>query len=132
MKTKKMDHIGVAVKNIAQALPFYQKGLQLELKDTEEVSGMKVKVAKLSVGETTIELIEPLAGNENVAKFLSKRGEGIHHICFEVEDIDQATEELKSKGYQPIYEESQTGAGGKKVNFLKPKDTAGVLIELIM
>ncbi len=92
---------------------------------------MKVRVAKLNAGNTVIELIEPLPGNENVAKFIEKRGEGIHHLCFEVADIVQATDELKEKGYTPVYPEPQVGAGGHRVNFLNLKDTAGVLIELV-
>jgi methylmalonyl-CoA epimerase len=126
----KLNHIGIAVKSLKTSLLFYQQGLELN-PHIEEVPAMKVKVAKLTLANTILELIEPLAGEEAITKFLEKRGQGIHHICLEVDDIKQAMQNLQNKGYQPIYPEPKTGAGGHLVNFLAPKDTAGVLIEIL-
>ncbi|MFH1232093.1 MAG: methylmalonyl-CoA epimerase [Planctomycetota bacterium] len=144
----KLNHIGIVVKKIEDALPFYQKGLGLNPHVAErsgvpsltgsrqgttvgeEVPAMKVKTAKLSLENTVIELIEPMEGNETVSKFLQNRGEGVHHLCFEVEDIKKAMADLTTKGYKPLYPEPKMGAGGHLVNFLSPKDTSGVLIEI--
>lgn len=127
---KKIDHIGIAVKDINSALVFYQQGLKLE-SHIEEVPAMKVRVAKLPLGGSTLELIQPLAGEEAVTRFLEKKGEGIHHICMETDNVITLTKELMDKGYKPVYPEPRTGAGGHKVNFLSPKDTFGVLIEIL-
>ena len=125
----KLNHIGIGVKSIEKTLPFYQNGLGLTA-HIEEVPAMKVKTAKLSLTNTILELVEPLTGEEAVAKFLEKRGEGIHHICFGVEDIKATMKQLEAKGYKPLYTEPKIGAGGYLVNFLSPKDTSGVLIEI--
>lgn len=127
---QKIDHIGIAVKDINAALAFYQQGLKLA-PHIEEVPAMKVRVAKLPVGESTLELIQPLAGEEAVTKFLEKKGEGIHHICLKTDNVIALTKELMDKGYKPVYPEPRTGAGGHKVNFLSPRDTFGVLIEIL-
>lgn len=126
----KLNHIGIAAKNIENALPFYQKALRLTA-HIEDVATMKVKVAKLQTENMTLELVQPLEGEEPVSKFLEKRGEGIHHICFEVADIKTMMKHLEESGYKPLYPEPRTGAGGHLVNFLSPKDTAGVLIEIL-
>jgi methylmalonyl-CoA/ethylmalonyl-CoA epimerase len=125
----KLNHIGIAVKNIDNAISFYKNGLGLKAY-VEDVAAMKVRTAKMPAENVVIELIEPLPGEEAVTKFLEKRGEGIHHLCFEVKDIKSATLELINKGYKPIYNEPKIGAGGHLVNFLSPKDTGGVLIEI--
>ncbi|MEW6027557.1 MAG: methylmalonyl-CoA epimerase [Planctomycetota bacterium] len=125
----KLDHIGIAVKKIETALPFYQNGLGLE-EHIEEVPAMKVRTAKLPTANMVIELVEPLEGEQAVNKFLEKRGEGIHHLCFAVEDIKETMKQLEARGYKPLYPEPKTGAGGHLVNFLSPKDTSGVLIEI--
>lgn len=125
----KLNHIGIAVKKIENTLPFYEKGLGLS-PHVEEVPTMKVKTAKLHTENTVLELIEPLEGEQAVTKFLEKRGEGVHHLCFEVKDIKKAMAELTGKGYKPLYPEPKIGAGGHLVNFLSPKDTSGVLIEI--
>jgi methylmalonyl-CoA/ethylmalonyl-CoA epimerase len=125
----KLNHIGIAVKSIEKTLPFYQNGLGLTT-HIEEVPAMKVKTAKLSLTNTVLELVEPLAGEEAITKFMEKRGEGIHHICFGVEDIKEMMKQLEAKGYKPLYAEPKIGAGGHLVNFLSPKDTSGVLIEI--
>ncbi|MFA5795152.1 MAG: methylmalonyl-CoA epimerase [Candidatus Brocadiia bacterium] len=127
---QKIDHIGIAVKDINTALAFYQQGLNLN-PHIEEVPAMKVRVAKLAVGESTLELIQPLAGEEAVTKFLANKGEGIHHICLKTDNVMALTKELIDKGYKPVYPEPKVGAGGHKVNFLSPRDTFGVLIEIL-
>lgn len=129
-KILKLVHIGIAVRNIGQALKFYQQSLGLSLKGTESVAPMKVKIAKLDTGNTILELIEPLPGEVAVSKFIEKRGEGIQHLCFAVDDIETATKELIDHGYKPVFPEARIGAGDHLVNFLNPKDTFGVLIEL--
>jgi len=126
----KLNHIGIAVRNIETALPFYQKGFNLQVY-LEEVPAMKVRTAKLTVDNTVLELVQPLEGEQAVSKFLEKRGEGIHHLCFEVADIKQMMVQLEATGYKPLYPEPKTGAGGHLVNFLSPKDTSGVLIEIL-
>jgi len=125
----KLDHIGIAVKRIENALPFYQNGLGLT-PHIEEVLAMKVRTAKLPTANIVIELVEPLEGEQTVSKFLEKRGQGIHHLCFEVGNIRETMKQLEAKGYKPLYPEPKTGAGGHLVNFLAPKDTSGVLIEI--
>ncbi|MDI6733527.1 MAG: methylmalonyl-CoA epimerase [Planctomycetota bacterium] len=125
----KLNHIGIAVKNIESALPFYQNALGLTA-HIEDVVAMKVRVAKLQTDNMTLELVQPLEDEQPVSKFLEKRGEGIHHICFEVADIKAMMSHLESSGYKPLYPEPRIGAGGHLVNFLSPKDTAGVLIEI--
>lgn len=125
----KLAHIGIAVKNIESALPFYQNGLGISA-HTEEVPAMKVRIAKLALDNTVLELVQPLEGEEAVTRFLDKRGEGIHHICLGVEDIKETMKHLEAKGYKPLYAEPKIGAGGHLVNFLSPKDTSGVLIEI--
>jgi methylmalonyl-CoA/ethylmalonyl-CoA epimerase len=130
IQTLKLAHIGIAVRSIDQALKFYKDSLGLTLKGIEEVAAMKVKTAKLDTGNTILELIEPLPGEEAVTKFIEKRGEGIQHLCFGVTDIKSATQQLIAQGYKPVYPEPRLGAGGYLVNFLSPKDTFGVLIEL--
>lgn len=130
MDAERVDHIGIAVRDLEKALSFWRDRLGLPIEGVEDVPEMKVRVAKLRVGETRIELLCPLAGEEAVTRFLEKRGEGIHHVCLAVPDADAATAELKGKGVTPVYEAARTGAGGHRVNFLPPKETGGVLIEV--
>lgn len=125
----KLDHIGIAIKKIENALPFYQNGLGL-VPYIEEVPAMKVRTAKLPTVNMVIELVEPLAGEEAMTKFIEKRGEGIHHLCFAVGNIKETMKQLQQKGFKPIYPEPKVGAGGHLINFLSPKDTSGVLIEI--
>ncbi|MBM7577516.1 methylmalonyl-CoA epimerase [Jeotgalibacillus terrae] len=127
---KKTDHIGVAVKSIEEALPFYTNMLALTLLKQETVDSQGVKVAFLDAGNIKIELLEPLNSDSPIAAFINKRGEGIHHVAFGVSDIDQRMEELKSKGLKFTSEGSKTGAGGAQVAFLHPKQAHGVLYEL--
>lgn len=127
---KKVDHIGIAVKNLEETLKFYQEVLGLELDGIEIVEEQKVKVAFLPIGDTEIELLESTDKEGPIAKYIEKRGEGIQHIAFRVDDIEKAIEEMKNKGIRMIDEKPRYGAGGAKIAFLHPKSTYGVLIEL--
>ncbi len=127
----KVNHIGIAVKDIEKSLEIYRDLLGLELEGKQEVEAQNVITAFFPVGETHIELVQPTEGNVGVAKFLEKRGEGIHHICFEVDDIEAALRDLKTRGARLIDEEPREIENGKKkVAFLHPKSTGGVLFEL--
>ena len=129
MTAYKIDHLGVAVESIDEALGIY-RALGLAETKREEVPGQKVVAAFLPVGESRIELLQPTAGDSPVAKFLAKRGGGIHHVCFSVEDIDAALEDLSRKGFRLIHREAVPGADGKRIAFLHPEAGHGVLIEL--
>jgi len=127
---KKIDHIGIAVSNLDEAIELYKK-LGFEVKEVEEVAEQKVKVAMLPVGESKIELLEATSKDSAIAKFIEKRGEGIHHIAINVEDIEKALENAKNEGLKLIDEKPRVGAGGKKVAFVHPKSTKGVLLEFV-
>ena len=129
MTAYKIDHLGVAVESIDEALGIY-RALGLAETMREEVPGQKVVAAFLPVGESRIELLQPTAGDSPVAKFLAKRGGGIHHVCLSVEDIDAALEDLSRKGFRLIHREAVPGADGKRIAFLHPEAGGGVLIEL--
>ncbi len=126
----KLHHIGIAVKNISEKLKIWHDVLGLEVKCIEEVREQKVKVALLPLGGMNIELLEPLGEESPVYRFIEKRGEGIHHLCFEVDDIDNMLAEMRNKGLKLIDEVPRMGAGGRKIAFVHPKDVGGVLIEL--
>jgi len=128
-----MDHVGVAVKNLDEAIGVYRDILGFKLLGVHVLTERKVRVAFLSTGgETQIELLEPLGSESPVAKFLESRGEGIHHIAVKVDDIEKALEELKKKGVMLVDEKPRAGAEGKKIAFVHPKSTKGVLLELVM
>ena len=127
---RKLDHIGIAVRSIDEALGVYRALGLVEAGHREEVSSQGVRTAFLPVGETRLELLEPLSEDSPVAKFLSRRGPGIHHLCFAVADIDAALEDLATRGYRLIHSRSVPGAGGRRVAFLHPEAGHGVLIEL--
>ncbi len=126
----RIDHIGIAVQNIQEALTFYQDALGVKLERVESEEGGRTDVAFLPVGGSDVELVEPKDTDSGLAKYLAKRGEGIHHICFEVDDIDAALARLKAHGAQLIDETQRTNARGQKYAFVHPKSTHGVLIEL--
>jgi methylmalonyl-CoA epimerase len=126
----KIDHIGVVVQDIRQALEAYESALGLPLRETREVPDQKVQVAFLPVGESNIELVQPLTEDTGIARFLEKRGEGIHHICLEVEDIEATLARLREHGVPLIDETPRRGAHGR-VAFVHPKGMHGVLIELL-
>ncbi len=127
---KKINHIGIAVKNLNDALSVFQDTLGMACIGIEEVKDQKVRTACFSVGESKIELLESTSPEGNIARFIEKRGEGIHHIAFEVDDLEAVLEGLKGKGIQLIDQEPRIGAGGIRIAFLHPKSTNGVLIEL--
>lgn len=127
---KKVDHVGVAVNNLEEALKFYTDMLGLTLEGVEVVEDQKVKVAFLPVGDSEIELLESTDPEGPIAKYIEKKGEGIQHIAFRVDDIEKALEEMKRKGVRLIDEKPRYGAGGAKIAFLHPKSTHGVLVEL--
>jgi len=126
----KIDHIGIAVRDIEQALQVYQVALGLPVKDVVDVPDQQVRVAFLPLGESNIELVQPTTDDSGTAKFIEKRGEGIHHICVQVDDIKAALAQLKANGVPLIDEEPRVGAHGR-VAFVHPKGTHGVLMELV-
>lgn len=126
----KVDHIGIAVKDLDETLNFYEEVLGIECVGTEVVEDQKVKTAFLPVGDTEIELLESTDENGPIAKFIQKRSQGMQHIAYRVDNIEKALEELKEKGIRLIDEKPRYGAGGAKIAFLHPKSTFGVLIEL--
>jgi methylmalonyl-CoA/ethylmalonyl-CoA epimerase len=127
---KKVDHIGIAVHSLKETLPFYTEVLKLPLLAMEEVESEQVKVAFLQVGETMLELLEPTSVDSPIAKYMEKRGEGIHHVALGVESIEERMNEIKTKGIRMIQDEPKLGAHGKEVAFIHPKSTFGVLYEL--
>ncbi|MDR4948498.1 methylmalonyl-CoA epimerase [Neobacillus cucumis] len=127
---EKVDHIGIAVKSLEKTLPFYTDVLKLSLLGVEEVESQKVKVAFLKVGDTKIELLEPLSKESPIAGFIAKRGEGIHHVALGVSSIEERIAEMKQQGIRMIDEQPRLGAGGAQIAFMHPKSTTGVLFEL--
>ncbi len=126
----KIDHFGIAVRSIEESLTFYRDGLGLEMSATERVEDQKVRVAFFPVGESRIELLEPFAADTPVGRFIAKRGEGLHHICYEVDDLASKLEELSSRGFRVLDGYPRPGAEGKLVAFLHPASANGVLVEL--
>lgn len=126
----KLDHIGIAVRSIKDRLDIWKNAVGLTLISTEEVPEQKVRVAKLDVQGSLIELLEPLDKESPIFKFIEKKGEGIHHLCFQVPDIEKALAEIKNSGIRLIDKVPRIGAGGNKIAFIHPKDMGGVLIEL--
>jgi methylmalonyl-CoA/ethylmalonyl-CoA epimerase len=130
MKIKHIDHIGIAVKNIDQAGKFYTEILGLKIQDIENVADQKVNVAFLPITDSEVELLESTEADGPVSKYIDARGEGVQHIAFRVENIEEALEELKSKGVRLIDQTPRNGAGGAKIAFIHPKETNGVLVEI--
>lgn len=126
-----IDHVGIAVRSIEEALPFYKKALGLEPIHREEVPTQKVRVAFLQAGETSLELLEPTGTEGAIAKFLATRGPGLHHVAFRVEGIEGHMERLRREGLPPLDAAARPGARGHKVCFLHPKHAHGVLVELV-
>jgi methylmalonyl-CoA/ethylmalonyl-CoA epimerase len=129
---KKVDHIGIVVKNLGNSVPLFEKLLNSKCYKTEEVESEKVNTAFFNNGETKIELLESTDPEGIVARFLEKKGEGLHHIAFEVDDIEAEMERLKNEGFVLLNDKPRPGADNKLVCFLHPKSTNGVLIELCM
>jgi len=127
----KLDHVGIAVHSIEGALRTYQQHLGFTLEEIVVIAEQKVRVAVLPAGESRIELLEPTAPDSPIQRFLDKRGEGVHHLCFQVEEIQRRVEELRAASLELISMSCETGLGGRKIAFLHPKSTHGVLIELV-
>lgn len=124
-----LRHIGIAVRSLQERVPLY-RALGLEVSGGEDVHTEMVRVAFFAAGETRIELLEPTAPESPVARFIAKRGEGLHHICFEVDDIRATMKELARQGFQLLSDEPRAGANGTQVCFVHPKSAGSVLIEL--
>ena len=127
----KIDHLGIATNSIAAGLSFWRDALGLELRETEEVPEQKVRVAMLPLGESRVELLEPTSEDSPIAKFLAKRGPGLHHIAVQVEDIVATLASLKNQGARLIDETPRVGAGGCLIAFVHPATAGGVLLELV-
>lgn len=130
MKVKHIDHIGIAVKEIEQAGKFYTDVLGLKIQDIENVAEQKVNVAFIPITDSEVELLESTHPDGPVAKYIESKGEGVQHIAFCVENIDEALEELKKKGVRLIDEKPRKGAGGARIAFIHPRETNGVLVEI--
>ena len=130
MKILKIDHLGIAVSGIEERKNFWTDVLGLSFAGAETVQEQKVTTAFFPVGESEVELLESTSPDGPIAKYLEKRGEGIQHVAFRVEDIEAALEELKAKGIQLIDQKPRLGAGGAKIACLHPKATGGILVEL--
>ena len=127
---KKVNHIAVVVNDLEEAMHFWVDALGLELSHREHVASEAVDVAFLPIGDSKIELLQPVDTESGVARYLEKRGSGMHHICFEVDDIESALQKLKSANVQLINEVPTVGADGRKFAFIHPKSASGVLVEL--
>lgn len=126
---QQIDHIGIAVKNLNETVAFYRDIMGLEVSATEEFSGMKI--AFLRIGESELELLEDMTTDGAIARYIAKRGEGIQHVAFRVNNIEQALDDMRAKGVTCIDEKPRPGARKAKVAFLHPKSTKGVLIEFV-
>jgi methylmalonyl-CoA epimerase len=125
-----IDHLGIAVKSLSAAKAVYEK-LGLQVSDEETVAAEQVRLAMVPVGESRLELLEPTSETSTIAKFINKRGEGLHHVCLRVADLRSAVERLKSEGVRLVSDEIKVGAGGHRYVFVHPASTSGVLLELV-
>ena len=130
MKIKHIDHIGIAVNSIEEGGNFFSNILGLTLENVETVEEQKVKTGFFPITDSEIELLESTAPDGPVAKYINAKGEGVQHIAFRVENIDEALQELKAKGVRLIDQEARKGAGGARIAFIHPKESHGVLVEL--
>ena len=129
MQISHIEHLGIAVKNLEEAIPYYESILGLKCYNIEEVTDQKVKTAFFKVGNTKIELLEPTSEESTIAKFIEKRGEGFHHIAFAVDNVANSIKEVEEKGIQLIDKTPRKGAEGLTIAFLHPKSTQSVLTE---
>ena len=127
----KINHLGIAVKSLDEAIPVFRKLTRSDPTPTEEVADQKVRVAMFEVGESRLELLEPTAPDSPIARFLDKGGRGVHHLTLTVHDLDGTLSSLERDGIRLIDRQPRIGAGGEKIAFLHPSSTAGVLIELV-
>jgi methylmalonyl-CoA epimerase len=125
-----VDHLGIAVKSLASAKSVYKK-LGLEISSEETVPAERVRLVMVPVGDTRLELLEPTSEDSTIAKFIAKRGEGLHHVCLRVPDLPAAVQKLKADGVRLVSEEIKVGAGGHRYVFVHPSSTGGVLLELV-
>ena len=132
MNISHIEHLGIAVKSLDEAIPYYEQVLGFKCYAIEEVADQKVKTAFFKVGQTKIELLEPTSEDSTIAKFIEKKGEGIHHIAFAVPDVQAALTEAEEKGVRLIDKAPRGGAEGLDIAFLHPKSTCSVLTELCM
>jgi methylmalonyl-CoA/ethylmalonyl-CoA epimerase len=130
MKISHIEHLGIAVKSLQDAIPYYENILGLKCYSIEEVADQKVKTAFFQVGQTKIELLESTDPEGTIAKFIDKKGEGVHHVAFAVDGVNSALAEVAGKGVQLIDKQGRKGAEGLTIGFLHPKSTQGVLTEL--
>jgi len=130
MEITHIEHIGIAVKSIEEQLPYYEGVLGLKCYNIETVEDQKVKTAFFKIGQTKIELLEPTDEDSTIAKFIEKKGEGVHHIAFATKNVEEALREMESKGIRLIDQHPRRGAEGLNIAFLHPKSTGGVLTEL--
>lgn len=129
-KIKQINHIAIVVEDIDDALSFWRDALGIEMHELRDVPAEKSKVAFLPVAGSEIELVQPTTDDSGIAKYLAKRGQGMHHVCLEVDDIDGMLTQLKAKGIRLITEEPKTAADGKRYAFIHPESASGVLVEL--
>jgi methylmalonyl-CoA epimerase len=125
-----MDHIAIVVRDLDKALHFYRDALGLDVVERRQVPDEQVEMASLSLGDASIELLQPLSAESGVARFLEKRGEGLHHVCLTVDDIAGALEQLRDAGADLITEEPRVAVDGRRYAFIHPKSAHGVLLEL--
>jgi methylmalonyl-CoA/ethylmalonyl-CoA epimerase len=130
MHVSHIEHIGIAVNSLEEAIPFYEKMLGLKCYAVEEVKDQKVKTAFFMVGQTKIELLESTDQEGPIGKFIEKKGPGIHHIAYAVENVDESLKELEEQGVRLIDQKGRKGAEGLNIGFLHPKSTLGVLTEI--
>lgn len=128
--TARLDHVGIAVRDLDERLALYVSGLGLVASPPEEIPSEGVRVVFLPVGDTRLELLEPTADDSPIARFLERHGEGVHHICITVVDLDAALERLEQQGVELVDERPRTGAEGSRVAFVHPRGAGGVLLEL--
>ena len=128
---EKIDHIGIAVKDLNNATQIYKMIFEKDFAGEEDIEEQKVKVVFFKIGETKIELVQSTSVDGNISKFIEKKGEGIHHIAIKVKDINSVLKKFKDNGIRLIDEKARIGAGGNKIAFLHPKSSNGVLIELV-
>ncbi|MDE0960476.1 MAG: methylmalonyl-CoA epimerase [Planctomycetota bacterium] len=131
MDSLKLDHIGIAVRSIEQVIPLWRDTLNAKLGDRETIPSQQVEVLFLETGETRTELLEPTSPDSAVSRFIEKRGEGLHHIAYQVEDLTATMKQLISAGSKLIYPEPRPGSHSTLINFIHPSSTGGVLIELV-
>ena len=130
MNLTHIEHLGIAVKSLEEAIPYYENVLGLKCYAIEEVADQKVKTAFFKIGQTKLELLEPTSEESTIASFLEKKGPGVHHIAFAVENVNEALHDAEEKEVRLIDKQCRNGAEGLRIGFLHPKSTGGVLTEL--